>query len=147
MQLTVQEIIDRLKEIQLERLRLIQEEQTLLNWLEEKEADNRGGPGHRSVGRPLSIEQSLTEDDISLGSDTSYGTGDRVYVKNKLGALAPTGRRANLIARAATVVATEDNRIYIKNYWTRLSWAMMMRRHRTVSWTRIHRSVLNPIQK
>lgn len=123
MEITAQEILDRLKEIQLERVRLIQEERRLVNWLEEKlKADTQGRPGHRSTEHPLSLEQSLIEDDISLGSGASYGTGDKVYIKNKLGALAPEGRRAGLKDRAAVVVATEDNRIYIKNYHGKESW-------------------------
>ena len=123
MELTAQEIINRLKEVQLERVRLIQEERRLVNWLEEKlAADTQDHPGHRSTGQSLSLEQSLAEDDISLDSDTSYSTGDKVYIKNKLGALAPTGRRANLRDRAATVVATEDNRIYIQNFSGKESW-------------------------
>ena len=75
MELTAAEIIERLKELQVERVRIIQEERRLVYWLEEKQAaDTRGHPVRRSAGQPLSLEQSLAEDDISLGSDTSYGT-------------------------------------------------------------------------
>lgn len=123
MEVRVQDIIDKLKEIQLKRVRLIQEERRSLDLLEAKlasDAEARTGQHNRHNGRTL--EQLLAEDHISLGSSASYGIGDKVYVKNGLGALAPTGRRANLRDRAATVVASEEDRIYIKNFTGKESW-------------------------
>lgn len=125
MEVRVEDIIDKLKEIQLKKIRLIQEERRFLDLLERKLAsDAEARRRQRDGSNPpaLTLHQSLAEDDISVGSDVSYETGDEVYVKNNLGALAPSGRRANLKDRAAKVVATEDNRIYIKNYSGKESW-------------------------
>ena len=75
MRLRIQDIIDRLIEIQLERVRLVQEETRLLNWLQQKaDADNRARLGQESTRQPLSLPQSLAEDNISFSSDASYRT-------------------------------------------------------------------------
>ena len=115
MELRAQEIIDRLKELQVERVRIIQEERRLLDLLE-RTSDTRGGPGHSN----LPTEDELST--LSALSEFSYEIGAKVVVKNKLGALAPEGRRAKLKDKAATIVAIEDNRIYIRNYSGKESW-------------------------
>ena len=117
MELRAHQIIDRLKEIQLERVRLIQEERRLTNLLE-RAVDIQQRPRQESV----SIEHHLSLEGASTTSDISYSVGERVYIKNKLGALAPEGRRASLKDRTARIVALEDNRIYIRNYSNKESW-------------------------
>ena len=115
MELRAQDIIDKLKELQVKRVRIIQEERRLLDLLE-RTSDIRGSPRHSDLP---------TEDDLSTLSalsDFSYEIGAKVVIKNKLGVLAPEGRRATLEDRAATIVAVEDNRIYIRNYSGKDSW-------------------------
>lgn len=122
MDLRAKEVIERLKEIQLERVRLIQEERRLVELLE-RTVDIQGRAGHSSNRQATDLAQLRALEDISLqGSDISYGTGDKVYIKNKLGALSPIGRRPNIKDRAATIVATEEDRIYLKNFNGKESW-------------------------
>lgn len=114
MELTAAEVIERLKELQVERVRIIQEERRLLTLLE------RASDPQESPGQGLPSEDDLSV--LSALSEFSYDVGAKVYIKNKLGALAPEGRKAKLKDRAATIVAVEDNRIYIRNYNGKESW-------------------------
>lgn len=123
MRLQAQQVIDRLKEIQVERVRLIQEERQLLSWLERTTDIQRAtGQPQQPNREPPSLAQLEVLDGISVSSDASYGVGDIVYIKSKLGALAPTGRRANLKDKTAVITAVEDEKIYLKNFDGKESW-------------------------
>lgn len=105
----VNKLIDRLKEIHLHRESLYQEEKEII----------------KKISEQAVIDAPTAATSTPAGVPAPYGpfkTGDKVYIRNHLGALTPIGRRASLKDRAATVTGVLGDRVYFKTCRGRESW-------------------------
>lgn len=111
----INSIIERLRTINIQQQGLAKEEQELLEKL-----------NHRINGRKASGSFASSEPGgrrIKEEDTLPFKVGDRVFIKNKLGSLAPLfGRSVTLKDRAAVVTNSQVDRVDLRTFQSKTSW-------------------------
>ena len=124
MEINIEDLVKRLKEIHLARIKLVQEERNIIDAIEKgikEDIQVRRGQPVAAATPTLVIDRPTATQSYSTAAGP-YQVGDKIYVTNSLGALTPFGRRAGIRDRAAIIIGLTGNRIDLTNYRGKTSW-------------------------
>ena len=116
----VDALVEQLRALHVRKAHLLDEERQLIDRLAAGISQHATSNSAESLSSTVPVVRSATSG--GQYADHPFTTGDWVYITNKLGALAPLGRKATLKDRAAVVVGAIGERTYFKTLRGKESW-------------------------
>ena len=116
----IEALVEQLRALHVRKARLLDEERQLVDRLVAGVSQHAAPDSAGSL--PSTAPVVRTASSGGQYAERQFTTGDWVYITNKLGALAPLGRKATLKDRAAVVIGALGERMYFKTLRGKESW-------------------------